>query len=316
MKNTLKRIKIDNYVNTNYGGYILGFIWGDGRIANKTRTDIFIEKNDAVEIYKILKKTKNEWKIGDDVEHGKRLKKYLWFTNLMFTKFLCEYDYAIKSSGIAPNKIFDLLSETNKIYFLRGLIDSDGCIFCSKNIEQKWKIKLIITSNFQQDWSFLESFLTKKFIKYKTRKINAGNKGKWSRFEVTGNNQVVKMLKLIYENQDNIFLMRKYKIWREFENYFSTYKPKIRSKWTKINDSFLIKNYLKLTNDELCSKLNVCSSNLIERKKFLKLENKNMLIKTKEIEKIFSLRNSGLKIKDIGFKMNRSIASIKYILGK
>lgn len=101
MRRSKVKINFNKFITTKEGAYVLGFIWGDGRIANKSRTDLFISANDANEIFSIFYKTTNLWKISHkNIIHGKTPKKYIWLTNLGFTQTLCDFLFKIKSSGI------------------------------------------------------------------------------------------------------------------------------------------------------------------------------------------------------------------------
>ena len=95
-------------------------------------------------------------------------------------------------------------------YFLRGLIDGDGCIYTFPAKNKHSKIQLSISGKYEQDWGFICNFLKENFgIKFNVS-LRTYKSYKGSLIRATSNNKIISFLNESYGEDDGIYLKRKY----------------------------------------------------------------------------------------------------------
>lgn len=132
--------------------YILGFLWADGYLIHTKKTSkvvgMYLKYEDFNEIEDIIK---DELKITTFYEryfNSKKRGKQRGFTSgkVKLYNFLYKLGYKDKSK-ISPIKVINYVGVEYFKYWLRGLIDGDGSIYCSSRTSQ-----LSITSSYDYDW--------------------------------------------------------------------------------------------------------------------------------------------------------------------
>lgn len=182
---------------TKESSYLLGFIWGDGYINNTGRNNqIRIEcVSEDIDVLKpILEKTGN-WKFYCRLRTNKKREVTIALTsNKNLVDFLIEYDYKKKSIK-TPKKIWSLIPEEYKKYFILGWIDADGCFYWN---EKRKLRQFCISGSYEQDWSVFEEILNTLNVKYKINRIN--NKLKHSYIRTTGKENINKLGDYIFND--------------------------------------------------------------------------------------------------------------------
>lgn len=190
---------------TKESAYLLGFIWGDGYISNSgTNKQIRIEcvSEDINQLKEIMKKT-GIWCFNC----RKRINKKREVTiasasNKELVEYLIENDYKNKSI-VSPEKIWNLIPDKFKKYFILGWIDADGCFYWN----EKYKLRqFYISGSYEQNWIVFENLLKSLNVEYKIIRIS--NKTKYSHIRVTGKLNINKIGNYIYN--DVIPFQRKY----------------------------------------------------------------------------------------------------------
>jgi len=177
-------------------------------------------------------------------------------------KFLIENDYD-KKSFISPFKILSKIPDNLHQHFYRGYSDGDGCFYINNHNYQ-----YIISGDFKQEWSLIETLFKKLNIKY-TIKYITNKKGNSSLIRITNKNDVDVFGNYIYSEYDNIGLKRKYIKFKEIEH-----NDVIRIlKWSKMDNLFLIENYKKYKVDYCMKKLNRTKNSIYAQVKRLKRKN-------------------------------------------
>jgi len=186
--------------------YLLGFIWGDGYIRNVGRNfQICIEcvSDDIIALNEVFEKT-GKWTFNKRLRVNKiREVTVVSTSNKELVNFLVENDYKDKSKK-TPEKIFNLIPDELKAFFILGWIDADGCFYWN----EKHKLRqFYLSGSYEQNWSIFESVLKDLCVDYKiVRVINI--KSQYSNIRVTGRTNIFKIGEYIYNK--NIYLKRKY----------------------------------------------------------------------------------------------------------
>jgi hypothetical protein len=190
--------------------YLLGFLWSDGYIVrNEIRLEIV--KTDMDNIKHILDSI-GTWTYSDRQRKNWKMVSRATTSNKRLVEFLKDHNYDVKSK-MSADKILSKIPNNLKHYFFRGLIDGDGCIDISR-------IRTSISSNFEQDWSYLIDICDELNINSNIYR----NKGKNSSSIVELNGMhSIKFCDYIYGG--NIFgLLRKYNNYLKNKEYYKASK--------------------------------------------------------------------------------------------
>lgn len=101
-------------------------------------------------------------------------------------------------------------------YFIRGVLDGDGCIYFKNGCTQ-----IYIASTYIQNWNYLIKLMDGLSVKYSIRRIKNKNSS-YSLFYIGGVRNSLKFIDWIYKDYDNIGLSRKYKKYTEILNHVHT----------------------------------------------------------------------------------------------
>lgn len=207
---TIHSVNENQFINdfTKESVYLLGFIWGDGYINNCGRNNLICIEcvtDDINQLKSIFKKTGN-W----NYYPRKRVDKKREVTNVItsnkkLVEFLIEKDYKNKSIK-TPEKIWGLIPDDLKKYFILGWIDADGCFYWN----EKHKLRqFYISGSYEQNWSVFEGLLKSLNIEYKIiRVIRRITKTKYSHIRITSRVNINKLGDYIFD--DMIPFQRKY----------------------------------------------------------------------------------------------------------
>jgi hypothetical protein len=177
--------------------YLLGFIWGDGYILNTGKNNqIRIEciTEDINQLKPIFKKT-GVWKYYKRLRINKKREVTIALTsNKNLVEFLIQNDYKNKSKT-TPEKIWNLIPDEYKKYFILGWIDADGCFYWN---EKNCCRQFYISGSYEQNWSVFENLLISLNANYKIIRIN--KKTKYSYIRITDKLSINKIGKYIYDD--------------------------------------------------------------------------------------------------------------------
>lgn len=181
--------------------YILGFMWSDGYISNDGRHfNVTGVVEDINKIEFLFDKVGNWCKHIDNREkYGWKNAKTIIGSNKEIYNFLVENDYKDKSFKSA-DKILSLIPDDLKHYFFRGLIDGDGCFYYYKPKKGSTLRQFILTSTYEQDWSYFVSLCNELEIKY-TIKRNKNDKQSSSVIRITNKEGIIKLGEYIYNGE-------------------------------------------------------------------------------------------------------------------
>lgn len=191
--------------------YFVGFFWADGAINYDKYLVIEFLKEDGEQLANIFEKVAN-FKITTRERKGRR-PQITFFLNdkesVEILKKLGKYPKTVESH----EKILNFIPEEYRVYFLRGLIDGDGC-FYSGPANKKWNnntIHFTIGARYNQDWDGLIRFTNNMGLNLKViQKINESKNTRYSCVRESNFEKIESFIKQLYEPNDGIFLRRKY----------------------------------------------------------------------------------------------------------
>lgn len=227
-KPMLCSVNSDSFITnlTPESAYLLGFIWADGYLNNKSQSwkiSMEIVSEDANDIIDIFNYT-GKWTINTRVRNStdnciRKPTTIITTTNMTLYQYLACNNYEEKSSLNA--KIINNIPENLQNYWWRGYFDGDGCIYITKSKQ----IQLCICSSYNQDWLFFEelsnsincNFNMKRRIQYNK---NSGVNNTFSCIRLTGKQNCKKFLDYIYSG-------KQFGLKRKFNKYKSYYYSEI-----------------------------------------------------------------------------------------
>lgn len=230
--------------------YILGILWADGHIREKSRlTSLNCVENDINDILPVFLKT-GDWLVSKKINKTHKDKvvktqKKLSTTTWGLFDILKKYDYLVKSSS-APNGIICKIPHELRKYWFRGFLDGDGCIKLGK----KYGVEVVFTAPYNQDWSFMKLLCNELNVDFSIDN-RLVKKGGYSHFRINKKKHVKIICDYIYSDFDNIGLTRKYKKYKDVINYIENKANKF---WSVEDELFLISQYSKITGVQ-CAKI-------------------------------------------------------------
>lgn len=189
-----------------YTSYIFGLIWSDGYVHfGRSNVSISMIREDLLDIDHIFKKTGN-WYIQDRNRKNRKPSRTMNGYNPNFTDSLLDLDFKEKSYK-SPYKIFNIIPDVYKKYFIRGIIDGDGCFYIGKN----GCYQMSIASTYDQDWSLYLDFFKNLDLDFRVVK-KISKTGKSSAIRLTSKKSIMVLVKWLYDDylDNNIGLSRKY----------------------------------------------------------------------------------------------------------
>lgn len=193
--------------------YFLGFFWSDGSFDRKS-LKLEIKEDDGEDILNILNKF-GIWNISRRIRKGKYKQIKFSASNIDVYNFLIYFDFD-KKSFISPEKIYNYIPIELRNYFLRGLIDGDGCF--SNSFKNKGKIinrsYFSLTQRIDFDWNYLLTIFDNLNITYKLTRLERKT-GSSSFIVISSQKDITLLSNFIYSDYDNMGLKRKYLICKE-----------------------------------------------------------------------------------------------------
>ena len=186
--------------------YFLGFFWSDGYIREDGGLIIEIVEEDGEVLKPIFDKIAS-FSIYKRKREGRKPQMSFYQLNPEISsklRLLGKYPHSIKSH----DKIFQFIPKKFHVWFLRGLIDGDGC-FYFRYTERSRSSQFSISGALNQDWSGLLKILKNYMpsIKEISRISDHGNS---SIIRCTNGTEISNFISTLYEEKDNIWLPRKY----------------------------------------------------------------------------------------------------------
>lgn len=204
MKSHLLNKKFFDVIDSEEKAYWLGFLFADGHITKKKNLIIDLSSKDKDHLVKLSKSL-----------YGKDFVKIYSRKNKEFAKL--EVNSVVLSNslinhGCINNKTFLIrfpfqLDQILQFHFLRGYFDGDGSIIKSKVANNA---KITSNNDFIMDLKFI-------FDQYELVSYIDKNSDKISTIKIYGNNSVLKLYYLLYDNS-SVFLERKYNKFIEIKN--------------------------------------------------------------------------------------------------
>ena len=185
--------------------YFLGFVWADGYIHNG-EIRIEIAEEDGENLKPIFMKLAS-FSIYKRKRDGRKPQITFYYKD----NSVCD---TIQKLGKYPNsieshkKIFEYIPKPYHIWFLRGLIDGDGCFYIhdyGNTILRQFSI----AASIDFDWSFLITYMESLGIYCQVNKAES-SAGKSSHIRCTDSKSIKQFINLLYKDNDKIYLDRKY----------------------------------------------------------------------------------------------------------
>lgn len=237
--------------------YFIGLLWADGCV-NANSVIIETVKDDGEDFISIISKLCN-FKIRCRKREGRREQMSFWYNDKNFANFLKTMGKYSHSSE-SHKKILEYIPSEYHVYFLRGLIDGDGCFY-----EEKYKGQILpqfsISSNFDQDWSAIVLFFSNHNIKVSVQqRFEKQSNSKSSCLRITGKDNFKKIVDILYSQKDAIYLKRKFeyakKIILDMKEYDKKQKEKIK-KYEVYYNGVLV-DTIKESVIDYCRRHNFC----------------------------------------------------------
>lgn len=185
--------------------YWLGYFWADGYIDPKGGLHIECITKDLENVEHIFDKIATFHKYYR-IRSNRQPQSHFYIYSKSVSKLLKSLGKYSKSSE-SHQKILNYIPEEYRNYFLRGLIDGDGCYYHIKN---STSITFSICSNYNQDWSYLQKYFLDKF-QFKTKILQRiSGKNKHSELLSYGTKNLKQFVNHIYADNDGMWLQRKY----------------------------------------------------------------------------------------------------------
>lgn len=185
--------------------YFLGFLWADGYVYNN-EIKIEIAKEDGIDLKHIFMKLA-DFTIYNRTREDRKPQMTFYYRDANIANLL-------KSLGKYPNsiesheKILDYIPKEYHIWFLRGLIDGDGCFYIHSN-KNTISRQFSITASLNFDWSFLKTILDSMGLHCTIQKSETIS-GNTSRIRCSNSAEIKKFIEVLYKDLDKLYLARKY----------------------------------------------------------------------------------------------------------
>lgn len=205
-------------INNEINAYWLGFIYADGFVSEKNKVGISLSIKDIQHLYKFKNDIKSthpikEYVVTNGYKIGAEYCRIMLVNKYFYNKCLEKGVLPHKTDKLVfPNKAM-FLNEDLIRHFIRGYVDGDGCItkILSKSKKKfDYRVKIVGTKEFLNGIQEYIPF-EKVFNLTKRHKDNKNN----FNLEIGGNLQVKTMLNYLYSDC-NVYLDRKYAIYKEF----------------------------------------------------------------------------------------------------
>jgi len=232
-------------INNAETAYTLGILWSDGYLCKHSNGKYYsvcirIDHDDLQSIKNVLLKSIiRNWKFYNYKNKNYKVLSEAQSHSINLCNMLLKVNFH-KKSYISHEHIFSIIPDNLQKYYIRGLIDGDGCFYIRKS---KTGQTFSISSTYDQDWSYLAQYFSNKLgiIGKITKSINKkGNKS--SVFFINRREDIVKLGSFVYNGieNDHIGFPRKYNKFLIIKNLYEN-PPKF-SKYNKCYKGVYLKN--------------------------------------------------------------------------
>lgn len=196
-------IEFENHKNPKELAYWLGFFWADGYIRKDSELVIEITEKDGIMLEPIFMRLAS-FKIYKRSREGRKPQMSFYYRDkniAQILKSLGKYSNSIESH----EKILNYIPEKYRNYFIRGLIDGDGCFYTDSK-----HVQFSITNSINYDWDYLQNYF------YNVYNLNCSaintetNTGNSSSLRASGKYNIIEFIKQLYKIKDGIWLPRKF----------------------------------------------------------------------------------------------------------
>ena len=205
--------------------YCLGLIWTDGHVRDTTIAHTTTEPDASYYYDKLMHLGK--W----GTSRYKHPKHPSWKERVSFqttNPFLCEKlkNLYFTNKKLGFQKIYEIIPDNFKRFFIIGIIDGDGCIFIN---EKAGNYQVSICSCYEQDWKCFTDILESLNVKFTIERTQRSS-GSYSKVHINGKYEVMKFGKFIYSSyeEDEVGLPRKY---NKYLQILSKCKEEIPENW-------------------------------------------------------------------------------------
>ena len=172
--------------------YYLGLFWADGYCRKDKECLIEIVEDDGLDIEPILKKVYN-FKIYKRNRKNRKNQMTYYIYNKELNDFF-KNNGKYSNSFESHEKILNHLTDEYKIYFIKGLIDGDGCFYFN---QKHYLRQFSLCSNYNQNWEAIEKIFLKYKISYKIKR-RLEKSGNSSFILVSDKNSMKNLINLLY----------------------------------------------------------------------------------------------------------------------
>lgn len=172
--------------------YYLGLFWADGYCRKDKECLIEIVEDDGLDIEPILKKVYN-FKIYKRSRKNRKNQMTYYIYNKEINDFF-KNNGKYSNSFESHEKILNHLTDECKIYFIKGLIDGDGCFYFN---QKHYLRQFSLCSNYNQNWEAIEKIFLEYKISYKIKR-RLEKSGNSSFILVSDKNSMKNLINLLY----------------------------------------------------------------------------------------------------------------------
>lgn len=192
--------------------YLLGFLWADGYLNGspdiKNNLQVEIIHKDFIDIEPVFDAV-GKWgkyirkaSIKRGVKRQKRICVSISSRELVRKLISLGFN---QKNNTSPIKILKLIPQKKQYLFIRGYIDGDGCYYITKTAHQ-----FCISSNYNQDWTWIEELFNKlKITKFQIIRDISKKQHKCSRIRTSSRESMERLARYVYQDNIHIGLTRK-----------------------------------------------------------------------------------------------------------
>lgn len=196
-------IEFENHKNPKELAYWLGFFWADGYIRKDSELVIEIAEEDGLTLKPIFMRLAS-FKIYKRSREGRKPQMSFYYRDksiAQILKSLGKYSNSIESH----EKILKYIPEKYRNYFIRGLIDGDGCFYTDSK-----HVQFSITNSINYDWEYLKNYFNGVYNLNCLIHNTETNNGNSSTLRASGKYDIIEFIKQLYKIKDGVWLPRKF----------------------------------------------------------------------------------------------------------
>lgn len=203
-------VKVDQFINvgTERCAYILGFLWGDGYLNNKSQSHLIrleIIADDFDDIHKSFLQT-GKWNVIFRNRKDRKKQAVASCNSKLIYKHLESIGYLDKSH-VDPKKALMNVRDNFRYHWWRGFFDADGCFYINK---KNYVRQMSFSGSYYQDWSSLLVLFGELGIEKYQLKRNINKKSRSSGVYLYRKSDIILFGEYIYQDSPVFFLKRKF----------------------------------------------------------------------------------------------------------